>query len=139
MSSKWCTWCGCYFIVGSLGVVGAVEMVWLVRFREIGFKNGTLLGPFCLKRFSLFWIDAGTLLSLTTEPLLLFTLKIKKEFSMKFTLHWCLKFAVEMVRLVRLRVKFEGFEQFLAMSVYIELLKRKLRWIANKHLFFIKI
>ena len=35
--------------------------------------------------------------------------------------------AVEIIQLVWLRVKFEGFEQFLAMSVYIELLKRKLR------------
>ena len=57
MSHKLCTLCICYFIVGLLGVVGAVEMIQLV---------------------------------------------------------W-------------LRVKFEGFEQFLAMSLYIELLKRKLR------------
>ena len=35
--------------------------------------------------------------------------------------------AVEMVWLIWLRVKFEGFEQFLAVSVCIELLKRKLR------------
>ena len=35
--------------------------------------------------------------------------------------------AVEMVRLVRLRVKFKGFDHFLAISVYIELWKRKLR------------
>ena len=92
MSSKCCAWCGCYFIVGSLGAVGVVEMVQLVWFRQIGFKNGVLLEPFCLKRFSWFWIDVGTLLLLTTEPLLLFTLKIKKEFSMKiyFTLMLCI-------------------------------------------------
>ena len=35
-------------------------------------------------------------------------------------------------------LKFEGFEQFLAMSVCIELLKRKLRQITNKRLFLLK-
>ena len=71
------------------GLLGLVEMVWLVQFGTKVLKSGSLLGQFCIKAFLWFWIDVEAILSPTTDFLLLYFLKIKMEFSMKFTLHQC--------------------------------------------------